>query len=444
MITRTTPADVRETRWARGVKLARDVAAGLIAPLSMSIGRCRDGTLTVKLDSSNKAALHDQFLQLVRYQTHRGLQGRALGGFSTGGSLYGFTTHPEVAPSNVEHPRKLWQINEAEAAIVRRIFTLVDEGGRATAPSLTSSTMRAYRRPGTTGAAASTAAVGVTSACARSSRTRSTSGRWTWNTTKWTRVPGKRARRRLRRPESEHVTREMPDLAIVDRETWDRIQARMTRRTRGDERTTRQGQRTYLTSGLLRCGVCGGPLSVRSAKVKGGVRYVNFGCTAHSSRGGSICSNASTISEKKITEALIGALHEVLSGPEVQEAFARAFARRVGERTKADKPADLERQLAAAQRRVAYATRQFVEAAMLPGRCLHVGIAIWYLAGLGRREVVELRPNVLRLFGVSRYAGYRALLHLEQAGLVDVERNRGRSAIVTIVFPAANTQPSPP
>jgi hypothetical protein len=31
-------------------------------------------------------------------------------------------------------------------------------------------------------------------------------------------------------------------------------------------------------------------------------------------------------------------------------------------------------------------------AAMLPGRCLHVGVAIWYLAGLGRREVVELRP----------------------------------------------------
>jgi hypothetical protein len=41
--------------------------------------------------------------------------------------------------------------------------------------------------------------------------------------------------------------------------------------------------------------------------------------------------------------------------------FARAFARRVGERTKADRPADLERQLAAAQRRVANATRLLVD-----------------------------------------------------------------------------------
>lgn len=43
----------------------------------------------------------------------------------------------------------------------------------------------------------------------------------------------------------------------------------MTKRKQGDERTTRQGARTYLTSGLLRCGSGGGPLSVRSAKPQG-------------------------------------------------------------------------------------------------------------------------------------------------------------------------------
>lgn len=71
-------------------------------------------------------------------------------------------------------------------------------------------------------------------------------------------------------------------------------------------------------------------------------------------------------------------------------------------------------------------------AAGLPGHCLHVGLAVWYLVGLQRNEVVELRPMVLRTFDVSRYAGYRALMLLEQAGLIRVQRNRGRSAIVTI------------
>jgi hypothetical protein len=76
MITRTTPADARETRWTRGVKLARDVAAGLIAPLSMSIGRCRDGTLTVKLDSSNKAALRDLAERLGELAADLWLEGK--------------------------------------------------------------------------------------------------------------------------------------------------------------------------------------------------------------------------------------------------------------------------------------------------------------------------------------------------------------------------------
>jgi len=51
---------------------------------------------------------------------------------------------------------------------------------------------------------------------------------------------------------------------------------------------------------LLKCGVCGGPISVSGQRVKNGVRYATFGCTAHQSRGASICSNGSTISEKRI------------------------------------------------------------------------------------------------------------------------------------------------
>ncbi len=65
------------------------------------------------------------------------------------------------------------------------------------------------------------------------------------------------------------------------------------------------------------------------------MRYVSFGCTVHGSRGDTHCANSTTISEKKITEALLGALREVLTGPEVREAFARAFERRVGERARA-------------------------------------------------------------------------------------------------------------
>ncbi|MCX5746053.1 MAG: zinc ribbon domain-containing protein [Proteobacteria bacterium] len=114
-------------------------------------------------------------------------------------------------------------------------------------------------------------------------------------------------------------------------------------------------------SGLLRCGECGGPMSICSQKTKAGVRYANFGCTTHRSRGTAICANATTVSEKKVTAALIDALRDTLASPEVQEIFANAFKRRVGERSKAAKPVDFEQQLRAAQQRVQNATRLIVE-----------------------------------------------------------------------------------
>jgi hypothetical protein len=49
-------------------------------------------------------------------------------------------------------------------------------------------------------------------------------------------------------------------------------------------------------------------MSVTSRQMKAGVRYVQFGCTAHSSRRGLICSNAATVSERKITEAFLETL----------------------------------------------------------------------------------------------------------------------------------------
>lgn len=307
-----------------------------------------------------KSLVNDQFLQMVRYQTHRGLDGRARAGFSTGGSLYGYRTVAEDNPRDPEHARKRWVIDEDEAKIVRRIVKLIDEGKgyRAVADLLNREDVEPPRNNGRGGKHGG----GWSHMTVRAIVTNEKYvGRFVWNTHKWTRVPGKRARRRTPRPESEHVVTEMAELAIVDRALWDRMQARMVKRQHGSERTTRKGQQTYLTSGLLRCGVCGGPMSVRSAKVKNGIRYVMFGCTAHSSRGGSICTNSKVISEIKITTALINALREVLTGPEVAQAFARAFERRVNERSKQDKPADLARQLDAARKRVSNATRLMVE-----------------------------------------------------------------------------------
>ena len=82
-------------------------------------------------------------------------------------------------------------------------------------------------------------------------------------------------------------------------------------------------------------------------------------------------------------------------------------------------------------------------AATQSGRALHVGIVLWFLKGVKRSRTVELTRSKLALLGISRHAGYRGLTKLEEAGLVSVDRHRGRSPIVTILRDELKRNPRP-
>jgi hypothetical protein len=73
-------------------------------------------------------------------------------------------------------------------------------------------------------------------------------------------------------------------------------------------------------------------------------------------------------------------------------------------------------------------------ACRLRGKALAVGLALWFKAGTQRDSAtVVLSSKLLRRFGVAdRKAGYRGMTALEDAGLVEVERHRGRCPRVTI------------
>ena len=72
-------------------------------------------------------------------------------------------------------------------------------------------------------------------------------------------------------------------------------------------------------------------------------------------------------------------------------------------------------------------------AASLPGKALHVGLAVWFSAGLAKGPRVRLSGTVLAMFGVDRrHTAYRALERLEAANLVTVDRHPGRNPLVTL------------
>lgn len=75
-------------------------------------------------------------------------------------------------------------------------------------------------------------------------------------------------------------------------------------------------------------------------------------------------------------------------------------------------------------------------AACLPGKTLHVALALQYLAGLQKTHTVKLGAKALVVMGVARDAKYEALDRLQEAGLITVERARGRIPVVTMLVGA--------
>lgn len=73
----------------------------------------------------------------------------------------------------------------------------------------------------------------------------------------------------------------------------------------------------------------------------------------------------------------------------------------------------------------------------LSGKALHVGLVLWFLAGLKKSAEVSLSLKSLERYGLSRWAAARGLQSLEEQGLVLVNRGRGRKAKVILLSTTA-------
>jgi len=71
-------------------------------------------------------------------------------------------------------------------------------------------------------------------------------------------------------------------------------------------------------------------------------------------------------------------------------------------------------------------------AAKLPGKALHVALAALWLQGMAKGKPFKLSRRALERLNVERDAASSGLVRLEQAGLVQVERNAGQRPTVVI------------
>src|SRR5262249_12408970 len=191
--------------------------------------------------------------------------------------------------SGDRHTHVLREVDQAEAQVVTRVFTLTAEGLGLLkiARALNAEGIRSPRGGGW----------GPTTL--REMLTRELyRGRDIYGKTQ----RGSRAKAKVKRPESEWVVREHPELRIISEELWQAAHARVakTREAHTGHRKD-NGQlmgrpesglvSRHLLAGFLRCGLCGSNMFVAPRAKRGGEPELFFLCQARHKTGSRSCTN---------------------------------------------------------------------------------------------------------------------------------------------------------
>src|SRR5690606_20863179 len=141
-------------------------------------------------------------------------------------------------------------------------------------------------------------------------------------------------------PESDWITAEAPELAIVDRGLFDRVGA--IKAKKGGAHASYARRAPYALSGLIKCGICGSGYSAIGAN--------RLGCSGRHERGE--CTNSRTITRTELDERVLRALRDRLAEPRRIELYVRAHAeeQRLARAAGRKQQHELERRLGTARR----------------------------------------------------------------------------------------------
>lgn len=273
-----------------------------------------------------KGTMNALFLKDLAAKTHRGIRGRVEDGKSGGGLCYGYKVVKQL-DARGDPIRGDREIDAAEANVVRRIFR---EFAAGIGPRTIARTLNEEGVPGPEGRLWSDTTI-------RGHVKRGTGlvnnelyvGRLIWNRLRYLKDPSTGKRVSRLNPESEWIVKDVPDLRIVDDELWQAVRARqgeiaekfanVTEAVRAHHKKNRlNGARRpkSLLSGLVFCGCCGGPYSLRGAD--------RFACSNHISKGS--CSNSRGIAREDLERRVLAGLKDRMMAPEIVEDAMRAYA----------------------------------------------------------------------------------------------------------------------
>jgi site-specific DNA recombinase len=257
-------------------------------------------------------------------RTYDALLRRFKAGAACGGAAYGYALAERPRdergrPTSYAH----YVVNAVEAAVVRRVFDLYDVQGLGLgriAKALNDDGVKAPQ-----GGLWSVASLGLLL------RRPIYAGVRRWSQTKVSMRGG--TRNQPARPTEEWLTFEAPELALVTRAQWDRVQGRIEQRGAAFLRS--QGGRligrprfadassAYLLSGLLTCACCGAALGPVAPGRRAG-RRAYYACSRYHRAGRAGCRNGLRLAVTALDAAVLDAVAARLDGATVAAAVRQA------------------------------------------------------------------------------------------------------------------------
>jgi site-specific DNA recombinase len=269
-----------------------------------------------------KGTMNALFLKDLAQKTHRGLAGRVRSGKSGGGKAYGYDVVRELDETG-EPIRGNQTINPTEASVVSRIFRDYINGK---SPRAIAFALNKEGVPGPTGK-------GWTASTIIGNRKRGTGvlnnqlyiGKRIWNRLNYRRDPNTRKRVSQLNPKEDWIIVDVPELRIIEDETWLEVQAlqegrsRPTRPDKGPSPDWRHRRPKRLFSGLIKCASCGGGMTL--------ISRVYYGCAANRNKG--TCDNRLTLRLDRLEDAVLYGLQDRLLTPELTKIFVKEYTEEV-------------------------------------------------------------------------------------------------------------------
>ena len=314
-------------------RLSRDTKDALSIFERLNFSGIRLIAVSQGIDSQNEQAqvlvtvhgmVDSLYVKELAKKTHRGLEGLVLKGRHAGGRTFGYNTVPAD-----DGRGKTLVVNEIEAAIVRRIFQM-SANGLSLKKIATTLNRECIQPPRPR--AGKQHPTWCPTAIREMLHRNLYMGRLIWNSSKFVKVPGTNRRVRRVRPENEWRVVQREELRIIDQELWQRVSDRLIRLKdfyvgrRKPGLLQRSATSSYLFSGLLKCGKCGGNLVIVTGN-KGPGQYRKYGCSQHYYRGA--CSNNLLERQDWLEKRLLAELQGEVLKPEAIDYVIEEFGRQL-------------------------------------------------------------------------------------------------------------------